>query len=107
MQNTSVHTILNNAKFRIFDNETPYNILSQGSVHCKSGKWQVPDDKYESLFLKNINEELVKNPNKQMHFLDLDQQKKNLKIEKTLQDVIMMNILNYLHIVLLKLLMKF
>ena len=70
MQNTSVHTALTNAKFRIFEKDVPHNVLSQGSVHCKSGKWLIPADKYESLFLKNINEELVKNPNKQMHFLE-------------------------------------
>ena len=70
MQNTSVHSALNNAKYRVFEKDAPSNVLSQGSVHCKSGKWQIPDDKYESLFLKNINEELVKNPIKQMHFLE-------------------------------------
>ena len=78
MQNTSVHTALTNAKFRIFEKDVPHNVLSQGSVHCKSGKWLIPADKYESLFLKNINEELVKNPLKQMHFLELPDNKNNM-----------------------------
>ena len=55
MQNTSIHTALTNAKCRIFDKDIPINVLSQGSVHCKSGKWFIPTDKYESIFLKNIN----------------------------------------------------
>ena len=67
MQNTSVHT--NFAKYKVLDKEAYSNVLSQSSVHCKSGKWNIPGDKYEH-FLKNINEELVKNPNKQMHFLE-------------------------------------
>ena len=67
MQNTSVHT--NFAKFKVLDKEAHSNVLSQSSVHCKSGKWNIPDEKYDA-FLKNINEELVKNPNKQMHFLE-------------------------------------
>jgi len=78
MQNTSVHTELNNAKCRILDKDAPINVLSQGSVHCKSGKWFIPADKYESIFLKNINEELVKNPLKQMHFLELPDSKHNM-----------------------------
>ena len=78
MQNTSVHTELNNAKCRILDKDAPINVLSQGSVHCKSGKWFIPADKYESIFLKNINEELVKNPLKQMHFLELPDPKHNM-----------------------------
>ena len=59
--------------------------MSQSSVHCKSGKWNIPDDKYES-FLKNINEELVKNPNKQMHFLEKPSSECNmLKIDLDLR----------------------
>ena len=67
MQTTTVHTSL--TKYRIFDKDAASNVLSQGSVHCKAGKWMIPDDKYEG-FLKNINEEFVKNPSKQMHFLE-------------------------------------
>ena len=86
MQNTSIHTALTNAKCRIFDKDIPINVLSQGSVHCKSGKWFIPTDKYESIFLKNINEELVKNPLKQMHFLELPDPKYNmLKIDLDLR----------------------
>ena len=82
MQNTSVHTALNAAKCRILNKDAPINVLSQGSVHCKSGKWCIPQDKYEGIFLKNINEELVKNPLKQMHFLELPDPKHNmLKID--------------------------
>ena len=78
MQSTSVHTELDKAKCRILDKAAQINVLSQGSVHCKSGKWFIPADKYESLFLKNINEELVKNPLKQMHFLELPDPKHNM-----------------------------
>ena len=77
MQNTSVHIALDKEKCRVFD-KTAHNVLSQGSVHCKSGKWLIPTDKYESLFLKNINEELVKNPLKQMHFLEVPDIKNNM-----------------------------
>ena len=75
MQNTSVHT--NFAKFKVLDKDAPSNVLSQGSVHCKSGKWNIPTDKYDA-FLKNINEELVKNPSKQMHFLEKPSDKCNM-----------------------------
>jgi P4 family phage/plasmid primase-like protien len=86
MQNTAVHEALNNAKCRILDKNSPINVLSQGSVHCKAGKWFIPTDKYESLFLKNINAELVKNPLKQMHFLELPNTKHNmLKIDLDLK----------------------
>jgi len=78
MQATTVHTVLDKAKCRINDKSAPINVLSQGSVHCKAGKWFIPTDKYESLFLKNINEELVKNPLKQMHFLEMPDAKNNM-----------------------------
>ena len=82
MQNTSVHISLDKEKCRVFDKNAIINVLSQGSVHCKSGKWLIPADKYESIFLKNINEELVKNPLKQMHFLETPDIKNNmLKID--------------------------
>lgn len=78
MQSTSVHTELEKAKCRILDKAAKINVLSQGSVHCKAGKWFIPADKYETLFLKNINEELVKNPLKQMHFLEMPDPKHNM-----------------------------
>jgi len=82
MQTTSVHTELDKAKCRVLDKTAPINVFSQGSVHCKAGKWFIPLDKYESLFLKNINEELVKNPLKQMHFMESPDPKHNmLKID--------------------------
>ena len=86
MQNTAVHIALDKEKCRVFGKDAPINVLSQGSVHCKSGKWLIPADKYESIFLKNINEELVKNPLKQMHFLETPDNKNNmLKIDLDLR----------------------
>ena len=67
MQNLSIRTELD--KFRILDKNAAFNILSMGSAYCKAGKWNIPDDNYEK-FLKNINEELVKNPSRQMHFME-------------------------------------
>ena len=82
MQSTSVHIELDKAKCRVLDKTAPINVISQGSVHCKAGKWFIPTDKYEALFLKNINEELVKNPLKQMHFMELPDANHNmLKID--------------------------
>ena len=78
MQTTSVHTELDKAKCRVLDKTAQINVFSQGSVHCKAGKWFIPSDKYESLFLKNINEELVKNPLKQMHFMESPNPKYNM-----------------------------
>jgi P4 family phage/plasmid primase-like protien len=76
MQNTSIHTLL--TPYRILDKDTPFNVLSQGSVHCKTGKWNIPDDKYETLFLKQINEEFVKKPTKWLHFLEKPNKESNI-----------------------------
>ena len=75
MQNLTIHETL--VKFRVYDTDAKPNVLSQSSAHCKAGKWNIPDETYED-FLKNINEELVKNPIKQMHFLEKPHLKYNM-----------------------------
>ena len=75
MQNLTIHEAF--SKFRITDKDTPFNTLSMGSAHCKAGKWNIPDANYEQ-FLKQINEELVKNPSKQMHYLEKPHLKYNM-----------------------------
>ena len=75
MQNLTIHEAF--SKFRITDKDIPFNTLSMGSAHCKAGKWNIPDANYEQ-FLKQINEELVKNPSKQMHYLEKPHLKYNM-----------------------------
>ena len=66
MQTTAVHSYLQ--PFRV-NGTNDKNVISQGSIQCKAGKWLIPDDKYDD-FLKNINGEIVKNAKRQMHFLE-------------------------------------
>ena len=68
MQNNDIHKFLQ--VFRVFGDVNDKNVISQGSIHCKSGKWLVPNDRYPE-FLKHINDELETNPKRQMHFLEL------------------------------------
>ena len=68
MQNSEVHKFLQT--FRVYGDVGDKNIISQGSIQCKSGKWFVPGDKYPE-FLKQISNELERNPQRQMHFLEL------------------------------------
>ena len=75
MNVTEVHRII--AKYRLFRQEQPYNILSQSSNDCKSGKWDIPADKYKE-FLENIHNVLSKTPSKKMHFMEKPSDKYNM-----------------------------
>ena len=74
MQTTIVHNYLQS--FRSNGNNDK-NVISQGSIQCKAGKWLIPDENYEA-FLDNINEELVKNSKRQIHFLESPNQRYNM-----------------------------
>ena len=74
MQHTKAHGFL--SPFRSFGEECKKNILSQGGIQCKSGKWFVPDEKYDE-FLETINKDLSIVPPKKMHFLELPSDKFN------------------------------
>ena len=77
MHNNEIHNSL--SKYRVFEN-TDKNVLSQGSVQCKAGKWLIPDDKYND-FLESINNELIKNPSRQLHFLEIPKKYNQIKID--------------------------
>ena len=74
MQTTAVHSYLQ--PFRV-NGTNDKNVISQGSIQCKAGKWLIPDDKYDD-FLKNINGEIVKNAKRQMHFLESPNPRNNM-----------------------------
>ena len=74
-QAISIHSFLNNS--RVFGNGADKNILSQGSTQCKSGKWLVKDENYNN-FLEKIDEELKKGPKRQLHFLEMPNEKYNM-----------------------------
>lgn len=65
MQHTKAHGFL--SPFRAFGEDCKKNVLSQGGIQCKSGKWFVPDEKYNE-FLETINKDLELVPTKKMHF---------------------------------------
>jgi P4 family phage/plasmid primase-like protien len=75
MQNNDIHKFLQG--FRVYGDINDKNVISQGSIQCKSGKWLIPNDKYPE-FLKHINNELERNPKRQMHFLELPSIKSNM-----------------------------
>ena len=74
MQTTTVHSYLQ--AFRT-NGTNDKNVISQGSIQCKAGKWLIPNDKYDD-FLQKINSELVKDAKRQMHFLESPNQKYNI-----------------------------
>jgi P4 family phage/plasmid primase-like protien len=75
MQHTKAHGFL--SPFRSFGEECKKNILSQGGIQCKSGKWFVPDEKYDE-FLETIHKDLSMIPAKKMHFLEIPNDKFNM-----------------------------
>ena len=74
MQTTAVHSYLQTFRANGTDEK---NVISQGSIQCKAGKWLIPNDKYDD-FLQKINSELVKDAKRQMHFLESPNQKYNI-----------------------------
>jgi P4 family phage/plasmid primase-like protien len=75
MQSTDVHKLI--AQSRLFSEGQAFNILSQHSSQCKSGKWLVGDDIYPQ-FLETIHAVLEKTPSKQMHFMEKPNEKFNM-----------------------------
>lgn len=75
-----------------------YNVNSHFSMYCKSGCWLIPSDKYPE-FLKNINNEIDINPNREMHYMEKPNNQYNMvKIDvdlrfKTTEKEIKTNIL--------------
>jgi hypothetical protein len=71
MLKTEVHKLLDAYKVNGTDATVQkHNVLSQASIQCKSGKWLVPDNKY-NLFLDKINDVLTKNEKSELHFLEV------------------------------------
>ena len=77
MLKTEVHRLIDSYKFNGSNLELKHNVLSQASMQCKSGKWLVPDDKYSS-FLDKISEVLTRNPNSELHFLEVPNENHNI-----------------------------
>ena len=67
MQSTPVHKLI--AQQRLFNDGTRFNVLSQHSTHCKSGKWYIGDTIYTE-FLETVCKTLTDEPNRQMHFME-------------------------------------
>ena len=55
-----------------------HNVLSQPSIHCKSGKWFVPKDNNYKCFLDTISNTLINNKSAELHFLEVPSQKNNM-----------------------------
>ncbi len=72
MLKTEVHKLLDAYKVNNSggDGALKHNVLSQASIQCKSGKWLVPENKY-NLFLDKINDVLTKNDKSELHFLEV------------------------------------
>jgi P4 family phage/plasmid primase-like protien len=75
MQHSKAHGFL--SPFRAFGADCKMNLLSQPGIQCKSGKWLVPDEKYNE-FLDKYHEDLSINPTKKMHFLEMPSDKFNM-----------------------------
>ena len=75
MQHTKAHGLL--STYRTSGESSKNNVLSQGGVQCKSGKWFVPDEKYNE-FLETIHKDLSIMPVKKMHFLEIPSDKFNM-----------------------------
>jgi len=74
MQHTKAHGVL--STFRV-SGESKKNVLSQGGIQCKPGKWFIPDESYVK-FLETINEDLIIENPKKMHFLEVPNDKFNM-----------------------------
>ena len=74
MQQTKAHGVL--STFRV-SGESKKNVLSQGGIQCKPGKWFIPDESYVK-FLETINEDLIIENPKKMHFLEVPSDKFNM-----------------------------
>jgi hypothetical protein len=77
MLKTEVHRLIDSYKFNGSNLELKHNVLSQASMQCKSGKWLVPEDKYSS-FLNKISDVLTRNPNSELHFLEVPNENNNI-----------------------------
>jgi len=75
MQHTKAHSFL--SPYRVSGDENKNNLLSQPGIQCKSGKWFVPDEKYNEL-LETIYKDLIIIPSKKMHFLEIPSDKFNM-----------------------------
>lgn len=74
---TPIHKLIKPYKTLSGDETTKSNILCQNGPLCKSGKWRVPDEKY-MVFLQKINDELVKNPGMEIHFMEIPNESHNM-----------------------------
>jgi P4 family phage/plasmid primase-like protien len=75
MQHTKAHGFL--SPYRAFGEDCKKNVLSQGGIQCKSGKWFIPDEKYVE-FLDTLHKDLTIVPPKKMHFLEIPSDKFNM-----------------------------
>ena len=83
MQTTRAHTFVNT--YRGYAENFKSNVLSLGGMECKPGKWNIPDDKYEE-FIEIIHKDLITEPPKKMHFLEVPSDKFNiLKVDVDLR----------------------
>ena len=70
MLKTDVHKLIDAFKLNSNETELKHNVLSQAGIQCKSGKWLVPDEKY-NLFLGKIHDVLSRNEKPELHFLEV------------------------------------
>lgn len=82
MYRSNIPNLINS--YRIID-DSPINVLSQGSIYCKSGKWFIPKDIYPK-FLELISYEINNFSNYQFHYLELPHNEYNyIKIDLDLR----------------------
>jgi hypothetical protein len=77
MLKTEVHCLIDSYKLNGSNLEQKHNVLSQASMQCKSGKWLVPEDKYNS-FLNKITDVLTRNSKSELHFLEVPNEQHNM-----------------------------
>lgn len=70
MLKTEVHKLIDAYLVNPGDVDNTHNVLSQPSIHCKSGRWNIPEDKYRG-FLEKIHEILSSKKKNLLHFLEV------------------------------------
>jgi len=73
MHKTDIHKLIDKYK----SESGNHNVLSQPGLQCRSGRWEVPDDKYQA-FLDTIGSVLERNPKIELHFLEVPNKEFNM-----------------------------
>lgn len=73
MQKTDIHKLIDRYKAETGE----HNVLSQPGLQCRSGRWMVPNEKYQA-FLDSIGSVLEKNPRMELHFLEVPNKEFNM-----------------------------